>query len=108
MLAITETKLGGQVLGAFVGFILGTSVSYVGNSLFVFRARLSSKGATRFWIVTLIGLGFNLTIAYWLERFGVRPLWTAIAIFATVPLLNYLGHRIWTFRDLTPETQHNV
>jgi putative flippase GtrA len=101
MLAITEANVGGQVGGAFVGFVLGTTVSYLGNSLYVFRAGLNPVGAVRFWIVTLIGLGFNLIIAYGLEKFGLRPLWTAIIIFATVPVLNYIGHRIWTFRDAT-------
>jgi putative flippase GtrA len=108
MLAVTETNIGDQVVGAFVGFIFGTTISFIGNSLYVFRAGVNAGGAVRFWIVTLVGLGLNLIIAYWLEKFGLRPLGTAVIIFATVPMLNYAGHRIWTFRDSTLDSQRSL
>lgn len=87
----------GQVSGALVGFVLATLVSYLGNSRFVFRSRPTRANAARFGIVTLAGLGLNLGSAFLLERLGSPVLLTALIIFLTVPVFNYLCHRAWTF-----------
>jgi putative flippase GtrA len=90
-------------LGAAVGFVVGTIVSYLGNSYFVFRQTLSGSNFSKFWLVTLFGLAMNLLLASVLERMGSPPLLTAFVIFATVPLLNYAGHRLWTFKAVKIE-----
>jgi putative flippase GtrA len=88
-----------QVIGAFAGFVVGTIFSYIGNSLFSFRVRPTASNSMKFWIVTLVGLGLNLAIAFLFGRLGAPPLLTALTIFTAVPALNYLGHRFWSFRD---------
>lgn len=94
------TAAGGmsQVAGAFAGFFLGTIASYIGNSVFVFKVKPRASNAIVFWLVNMVGLVINLIIAYALERLSFRPLETVIIIFITVPFLNYIGHRFWTFR----------
>jgi putative flippase GtrA len=89
----------GQVPGAFVGFIVGTIVSYIGNLRLVFEKKPAVRNAVTFWIVTLFGLVVNVTLAYLLERLAFRPLSTVVIIFVTVPIFNYIGHRLWTFRE---------
>jgi putative flippase GtrA len=86
-----------QVVGAVCGFVLGVIVSYSGNTLWVFRTKPTTQNMAKFSIVTIAGLIVNMCMAYMLERMHVRPIMTVIIIFATVPFLNYLGHRIWTF-----------
>jgi putative flippase GtrA len=89
----------GQVPGAFVGFIVGTIVSYIGNLSLVFEKKPAVRNVVTFWIVTLFGLVVNLILAYLLERLAFRPFSTVLIIFVTVPIFNYIGHRFWTFRE---------
>src|SRR5258706_7835613 len=70
----------GQVPGAFVGFIVGTSISYIGNSSWVFEKRPTARNVVTFWIVTLFGLAANLILAYLLERLAFRPFSTVLII----------------------------
>jgi putative flippase GtrA len=88
----------GQVPGAFAGFTVGTIVSFIGNSSWVFQRKPTARNVVTFWIVTMFGLVVNLMLAYLLERLKFRPFNTVIIIFVTVPILNYIGHRFWTFR----------
>ena len=99
MLLVTRVLGENQILGAFFGFILGTSVSYIGNRRYVFQTAAARGVAVKFWAVTTTGLGVNLFLAFVLERLGVHPLLTAFLIFVTVPFLNYAAHRFWTFRS---------
>lgn len=87
-----------QVGGAFAGFVIGTMVSYFANSRLSFEVRPSGAHSVRFWAVTLVGLGCNLVIASAFEHFNAPYGVSVVAIFCTVPVINYLGHRFWTFR----------
>jgi len=103
MVATISLTNSGQAAGAGVGFVVGTIVSYIGNSVLVFRARPTAGNLFRFWVVTLAGFVLNIGIASILERLGFSPFFTALLIFLTVPVLNYLGHRFWSFRDVDVE-----
>jgi len=103
MVATIGLTNSGQAAGAGVGFVVGTIVSYIGNSVLVFRARPTAGNLFRFWVVTLAGFVLNICIASILERLGFSPFFTALLIFLTVPVLNYLGHRFWSFRDVDVE-----
>jgi putative flippase GtrA len=99
MWVVTSWAELGQVPGAFLGFLVGTSISYIGNSRWVFEKKPTARNVVTFWIVTLFGLAANLVLAYLLERLAFRRFSTVVVIFATVPVLNYIGHRFWTFRE---------
>jgi putative flippase GtrA len=99
MVATIGLTNSGQGVAAGAGFIAGTIVSYIGNSLVVFRARPTAGNMLRFWVVTCAGFVLNILIASVLEKLGFRPFFTALLIFLTVPVLNYLGHRFWSFRE---------
>ena len=103
MVATISFTNSSQAVGAGAGFIVGTIVSYIGNSLLVFQARPTSGNLFRFWVVTLAGFVLNICIASILERLGFSPFFTALLIFLTVPVLNYLGHRFWSFRNVDIE-----
>jgi putative flippase GtrA len=103
MVATMSLTNSSQAVAAGAGFIVGTMVSYIGNSLIVFRARPTAGNMLRFWIVILAGLVLNVCIAFVLERLGFSAFFTALVIFLTVPVLNYLGHRFWSFAAVDAE-----
>jgi len=65
----------------------------------VFEKKPTARNVVTFWIVTLFGLVLNLILAYFLERLAFHPFSTVLIIFVTVPIVNYTGHRFWTFRE---------
>jgi putative flippase GtrA len=103
MVSATVALGGHPVLGAVFGFVLGTLVSLYGNARWVFHARAGTVVTTRFVSVTLLGFLLNLALAWSLTSAGVHHVVMTCIIFAVVPGLNYVGHRLWTFSGVSPE-----
>ncbi|HTR87102.1 MAG TPA: GtrA family protein [Reyranella sp.] len=98
VMAIVVDGFGGRVLlGAFLAFVLATAVSFVGNALWSFGARLTAAKAAMFFAVNTVGLGLNMLIAWLLERAGVHYLLISLTVLIVVPLFNFAGHRLITF-----------
>ena len=98
VMAIVVDGLGGRVLwGAFFAFVLATAVSFVGNALWSFGARLTAAKAAVFFSINTVGMGLNLLIAWLLERAGVHYLLISLTVLIVVPLFNFAGHRLITF-----------
>ena len=98
VMAIVVDGFGGRVLlGAFLAFVLATLVSFVGNALWSFGARLTPAKAAMFFAVNTVGLGLNMLIAWLLERAGVHYLLISLTVLIVVPLFNFAGHRLITF-----------
>ncbi|MCP8936947.1 GtrA family protein [Alsobacter sp. SYSU M60028] len=85
-------------LGAVAAFLVGTAISYVGNTLWSFGAQASPGNAGRFLVVTLAGLGLNLALAWTLETAGLHYLVIALVILMIVPVFNFVCHNAWTYR----------
>jgi putative flippase GtrA len=83
---------------AFIAFCIGTIISYIGNTLFTFRAPVSRSGFARFLVVVVVGMGINQAIAYGLDQFGVHYTVIAITVFIVVPVINFAGHSLFTYR----------
>lgn len=96
--AVVETG-GSPIVGAGLGFVGGTIVSFFGNCRFVFKAAPTALAGRRFFITTLIGLGLNIGLAWLLTEIGLNYLEMTVIIFVVVPAFNYLGHRFWTFAE---------
>jgi putative flippase GtrA len=98
VMAVVVDGFGGRVLlGAFLAFVLATLVSFVGNALWSFGARLTPAKAAMFFAVNTVGLGLNMLIAWLLERAGVHYLLISLTVLIVVPLFNFAGHRLITF-----------
>ena len=98
VMAIVVDGVGGRVLlGAFLAFVIATLVSFVGNALWSFGARLTPQKAAMFFAVNTAGLGLNMLIAWLLERAGVHYLLISLTVLVVVPLFNFAGHRLITF-----------
>jgi putative flippase GtrA len=95
--------LGFSVLtSAFLAFCTGTAVSYLGNTLFTFRAPMNRGSLARFFVVVLIGLGLNQAIAYGLSHIGAHYVLIAATVFLVVPVINFVGHSVFTYRKVCP------
>ncbi|MBD2750020.1 GtrA family protein [Microvirga sp. BT688] len=93
--------LGLSVLtSAFFAFCVGTTISYLGNTLFTFRAPMSRGNFAKFLLVVLVGLGVNQTIAYGLNHIGAHYLVIAATVFIVVPIINFIGHSLFTYREV--------
>lgn len=98
VMAIVVDGFGGRVLlGAFLAFVLATLVSFVGNALWSFGARMTAAKAAMFFAVNTVGLLLNMAIAWLLERMGVHYLLIALTVLIVVPMFNFAGHRLITF-----------
>lgn len=98
VMAIVVDGFGGRVLlGAFLAFVLATLVSFVGNALWSFGARMTPAKAAMFFAVNTVGLLLNMAIAWLLERMGVHYLLIALTVLIVVPMFNFAGHRLITF-----------
>ena len=98
VMAAVVDRFGGRVLlGAFLAFVIATLVSFVGNALWSFGARLTAARATLFFAINTVGLVLNMLIAWLLERAGVHYLLISLTVLIVVPLFNFAGHRLITF-----------
>ena len=98
IMALVIDGFGGPVLlGAFLAFVIGTVVSFVGNALWSFEARPTAAKAAMFFAVNTVGLGLNMLIAWGLERMGAHYLLISLVVLIVVPLFNFAGHRLITF-----------
>ncbi|SPA46692.1 GtrA family protein [Cupriavidus taiwanensis] len=82
-----------------VAFVCATACSYLLNTLWSFSSRLRHRTLARFAGVSLLGLALTLGISWTAQRLGASY-WTGLAgVVLTVPMLTYLLHRTWTYRD---------
>jgi putative flippase GtrA len=87
------------VFSAFAAFWVGTIISYLGNTLFTFQSAVTKGTMLRFLSVVLLGLGVNQAIAYCLSQAGVHYVVIALTVFVLVPVVNFIGHSAFTYRE---------
>lgn len=88
------------MLAAVIAFCVAVLNNFWWNRHWTFRAADGHAGfqAARFFIVSLVALGFNLVLLKALVVAGVRPLPAqAIAIVCVTPV-NFIGNKLWSFR----------
>lgn len=81
-----------------VAFCVATAFSYVANTWWSFNARLHSKTLIRFLIVSLVGLGLSMSLAWVAELAGWPPLGGIGLVVCVVPLVSFALHSLWTYR----------
>jgi putative flippase GtrA len=98
MWVLVDQRQNSATVGAAVAFTVATIVSYVGNTLWSFRAPIRGRTAWRFLVIVLLGLAANMAIASALQALGLGYALISVIVFISVPVLNFLGHQFWTFR----------
>jgi putative flippase GtrA len=98
IMALVIDGFGGPVLlAAFLAFVIGTGVSFLGNAMWSFGARPTPGKAVWFFAINTTGLCLNMLIAWQLERMGVHYLLISLTVLVVVPMFNFAGHRLITF-----------
>jgi putative flippase GtrA len=93
------------VLAVAPAFVAGTLVSYLGNSRFTFKAKAGERKPIRFLCVTIAGFLLSLGIAALAEKANAHYLLGTLLTLILVPIFNYAGHALWTFRKTTPKIE---
>ena len=93
---------------AVIAFCVAVTNNFIWNRSWTFKARDGHAGfqAARFFVVSLIALGFNLLVLELLVSaldMAEIPA-QAIAILVATPL-NFIGNKLWSFRDRSAETE---
>lgn len=100
--AVLLVELGGwpPIPAIAAAFVVGTLVSYMLNALWSFQTKMTGTLMMKFFVITLIGFALNQAITYLIT--AVLDWHYGIALFVTlvlVPIFNFLGHKLWTFRN---------
>ncbi|OEE68782.1 polysaccharide synthesis protein GtrA [Enterovibrio norvegicus FF-33] len=85
-----------------IGFACAFSLSYLMQSLFVFKKSLSLKNATRFFIVQFSALLISQLISESLSDTN-NYLRVMLVVFM-IPMVTYVIHRFWTYKETPPST----
>jgi len=84
--------------GAIASFVIGTLISYIGNTLWTWETRMSGAVFWRFLVVVSLGMLLNIVLAYVLEQQGVHHLLIGLIILVSIPIFNFVAHEFWTYR----------
>lgn len=86
------------MLANALAFLCATGVSYLMNTLWSFSAPVHVRNASRFAMVSTLGLGLTALVSGGVQFAGGAP-WSGIAAVAcVVPPATFLAHRAWTYR----------
>lgn len=89
------------MLAAVIAFLFAVTNNFWWNRHWTFDAGEGHAGfqATRFFVVSLVALAFNLVLLKLLVVAGMKELPAqAIAIVCVTPV-NFIGNKLWSFRD---------
>lgn len=84
-------------LSNMFAFLVANAFSYVANSRLTFKAALSLNRYIRFFLASILLLGFTLLISWTAERYGLHYLSGFALIVILVPLFSYLVMKFWAF-----------
>jgi len=90
------------LLAATCSFLVAVTSNYTWNRIWTFRDRRAGLAAQgmRFFVVSLASFAANLVVLHLLVTLGAgKLLGQAIAIVLVTPL-NFVGHKLWSFRRL--------
>lgn len=88
-----------QLTGNVAGYALASIWSYILNARWTFAMQLSWRGFLKFQVANSIVLIWSVTVAWIGETMHFKPLWTLLFTVLVGPVLNYLGHKYFTFRN---------
>lgn len=95
--------------GNAMAYALSFIVSYLGQSLWTFRAAGSAATAAchrvmlpRFAATQAVGLGLNSAIIWLLMHFGLRYAWAMPVAVLLVPIMVYALCKFWVFKPGAP------
>jgi putative flippase GtrA len=103
LVILVEVAQANPTVGTVSAYICGAITSYLLNFSFTFRHSGTDfrRGFARFLIVNVIGLGLNTLIFMILHNLGAYYLAAQAVATILVLIWNYLGARLFVFRNET-------
>ena len=82
-----------------IGYLVGLTISYTGNRLFVFQNSLGErKTAIRYFFLYGIGLLLNFLLMHFLaDHLGYNKTFSFVAIVGSIAIINFFVNRYWVF-----------
>ncbi len=97
-LATLKLLVGSPPLANAAGFTFAVILSYLGHSVFTFRATVTTSSAARFVIVSLATVMLGTACVAWLSHHTPWPGSWVLAIGALFSAgINFIGHSSWSF-----------
>lgn len=90
------------LLAKAISFILAAVNNYIWNRTWTFRSQEKRvfREFSKFFIVSIIGLGVNTFIMYLMvDRFKLYDFWGLIVATAIVLIWNFFANKLWTFKE---------
>ena len=82
-----------------LAFLIATSFSYLGNTLWTFSSSFSRANARRFATTAVGGYCLAYLLATGAEALGWHYLIGIALIVICVPALTFVVHNLWTYKD---------
>lgn len=98
MVLSASTELGPLPIH-LAAFLISVVVSYLGHAYFTFNLS-GMRYVIRFVSITILLFAASTILTVVMsETFKLSELWTVTAVTVTYPLLSFLLHAFWTFRE---------
>lgn len=101
LIVLVEIAKSNAVVASSIGFVLGAIVNYYLNYRYTFRSQKAHwEALSKFFIVAMAGIMLNTVVmAYLTTVVNLHYLIAQITATGTVLIWNFIGNRMWTFRE---------
>ena len=82
-----------------VAFVIANLVSYAANTHWTFQSRIGMGTWRRYIAVSIAAWLLTVTIAWGVERIEWHYLFGIAIVVTVVPILSFLAHRLFTYRQ---------
>ncbi|MEX0504435.1 GtrA family protein [Alphaproteobacteria bacterium LSUCC0719] len=97
---LVESSMAAPSTANGIAFIIAATVSFMVNARITFGAKLEVRSFIRFLSVTGACGGLSAAIAAVADAQGLDYRIGIVAVVATIPVLSFLLHNFWSFRQL--------
>jgi putative flippase GtrA len=88
-----------QLMSNAIAYLVASSFSFVMNSIWSFEVKLRVRRYARFQLVALLGLAVCAILGRLGDEFSLPYAVTVLATVLILPLISFLVHRRYTFRE---------
>ena len=91
----------------FFGFLISATSNFIFNKIWTFKEKMTYRMREKyinFFLVSLITLSLNLLLLHIFTEFlGIYYIISEVMAIGISLIVNFIGNKIWTFRNLKQE-----
>ncbi len=90
------------ILSTILAFPVAQVISFIIDRYWTFQNHSKRRKVqfAKFLAVSAIALAMNVSINYlFVSRLGFSPIYAQTASITIIPVISYIGHRYWAFKD---------